>query len=206
MPYPERLTDHWWWRPGVRPGHPLLVWHILFDDQYEVRDLVARCQGRLNGIPGLDLVPADWLHMTIYIVGEADQIGVADTDAMIRAVAKRLGKLDPIAVNLGKPLFHTEAVALGVEPTDALDPMYQAIVSGVEDAVGPGHVSNELNFVPHVSVAYSNTEAPAEPVIHALSAHPEPCVMTIRDAHLVKQSRVHHLYRWETITSVPLGR
>lgn len=26
---PESMRDHWWWRPRVRPGRRLLVWHIL---------------------------------------------------------------------------------------------------------------------------------------------------------------------------------
>lgn len=37
---PESMRDHWWWRPRVRPGRRLLVWHILSGKQSDVHDLV----------------------------------------------------------------------------------------------------------------------------------------------------------------------
>jgi hypothetical protein len=67
-PLPERMTDHWWWRPGVRPSRRLYVWHILFDGQAEVAALVRECQALLGEIPGLDPIPGPWLHMTMQIV------------------------------------------------------------------------------------------------------------------------------------------
>src|ERR1700683_953668 len=43
--------------------------HITFDEVPAVRDLAARAQARLAGLPGLDLVPARWLHFTTQGVG-----------------------------------------------------------------------------------------------------------------------------------------
>jgi hypothetical protein len=69
------MTDHWWWRPGVRPGRRVYVWHILFDGRPQVGRLVNECQSRLSEIPHLDPVPESWLHMTTQIVRFADEIG-----------------------------------------------------------------------------------------------------------------------------------
>lgn len=204
-PYPERLADHWWWRPGVGPDSRLLVWHILFADQPQVRELAAEYQRRLEGIPGLDPVPAEWLHMTTYIAGMAEEIGEDAVEEMVAAVANRLDRLAPVRVSLGDLLFHTEAVVLGVRPGDALDPLHEAVVAGVAETIGGGHVSNEPAFVPHMSIAYSNTDGPAEPVIRALTPAPEPCTVTISEVRLVVQQRVHHLYRWDPIASARLG-
>lgn len=63
-PLPTRMSDHWWWRPGVKPGRDLLVWHITFDDAPQVRALAEEAQKPLRSLAGLDLVPLD--HGNIY--------------------------------------------------------------------------------------------------------------------------------------------
>src|SRR4051794_864879 len=118
-PLPERMTDHWWWRPGVRPFRRLYVWHILFAGHPEVAELAERCHARLAGIPGLDLVPAPWLHMTTQIVGFADEIEEGEVTAMIDGVTERFRRIEPIPIVLGRPLHHTEAVVLGIHPERA---------------------------------------------------------------------------------------
>lgn len=205
-PFPERLSDHWWWRPGVWPGRTLLVWHILFAAQPQVREIAAVCQDRLAGVPGLDLVPAEWLHMTTYMVGFADEIDDGVVVEMVTAVTKRLALIEPVTVTLGRPLFDSEAAMLGIRPADALAPVYDAVVAGVGETVGDGHVANSEVWIPHVSVAYANAEGPAEPVIRALRPGPDPCELTIGEVQLVGQQRVGHLYRWEPIASARLGR
>jgi 2'-5' RNA ligase len=104
------MSDHWWWRPGVRPGRRLLVWHILLHDQPEPRELVRQYQDKLAGLDGLDLIPAKWLHITTQIIGFADEISVAEVDAMLEGAAERLGALAPVEVELGKLWFHSEAI------------------------------------------------------------------------------------------------
>jgi hypothetical protein len=49
------MRDHWWWRPGVRPGRNLLAWHILVSEQPEVHALAGKCQhsfGSANHLRG----------------------------------------------------------------------------------------------------------------------------------------------------------
>ncbi|MEV4258809.1 hypothetical protein AB0J52_37090, partial [Spirillospora sp. NPDC049652] len=130
-PLPDRMTDHWWWRPGVRPGRRLLVWHILLDDQPDARALVAQCQSLLKGVDGLDLVPEEWLHMTTQIVGFADEIPGAEVAAMTAAVRARLDCLAPISIDLGRLWLHSEAVMLGARPGRALDPVRRAVRAAV---------------------------------------------------------------------------
>src|SRR4051794_2017510 len=114
--FPERMSDHWWWRPGVRPGRRVLVWHLLFHDQPGVRALATEYQGRLDGFVGLVPVPAEWLHVTTQIVGFEDEIGSVEVRNLTTAVAERLRPLGPVTVDIGETLFHTEAVVLGVRP------------------------------------------------------------------------------------------
>ena len=111
---PERMRDHWWWRPGVRPGRRVLVWHLLFGDQPEVGELGRVCQERIRAVPGLDPVPVEWLHMTTLVAGFADEISGSRVRAMVEAVRERMRLLAPAVVSLGRPLFHDESNTLPV--------------------------------------------------------------------------------------------
>ncbi|MFA1545396.1 2'-5' RNA ligase family protein [Actinomadura chokoriensis] len=205
-PMPDRMSDHWWWRPGVRPGRRLLVWHILPDDQPEVRDLVHRLQGRLTGLDGLDIIPAEWLHMTTQIVGFDDEIPADEAAAMVARAAARLAAIPPVEVQLGKVWMHSEAVMLGVRPPDGLHPIRQAIREAVAGTVSVHQLADELAWTPHVSVAYSNADRPAQPVIEALDPRPEAVPMRVAQIHLVAQQRVGRIYRWERRAVAKLGR
>ncbi|MEW2354332.1 2'-5' RNA ligase family protein [Spirillospora sp. NPDC029432] len=204
-PYPARMSDHWWWRPGVRPGRRLLVWHILLHDQPELRALVRQCQDKLDGLDGLDLIPEEWLHMTTQIVGFADEIRAAEVDTMVDEAAKRLGALEPIEVELGRLWFHSEAVMLGVRPSRALHPVREAIREAVAASVHVHQLDDDPEWTPHVSVAYSHADRPAEPVVSALALRPAPRPLRVSEVHLVEQVREGRLYRWDVRAEVPLA-
>ena len=191
------MRDHWWWRPGVRPGRRVLVWHILFDGQPRVRELVRDFQERVSGVPGLDPVPLDWIHMTTLVAGFTDETTGSAVHGMVEAVHERMRLLAPAEVVLGRPLFHDEGLALGVSPEDGA----RAVHAGVRAAVGTG----EPDWTPHLSVAYSNAEGPKEPLVSALRPPPEPVSARIEAVHLVSQERVGHRYVWERLATVPLG-
>ncbi|RFU41933.1 2'-5' RNA ligase family protein [Actinomadura logoneensis] len=199
------MTDHWWWRPGVRPGRRLLVWHILLEDKPDARALVAQCQGRLANIHGLDLVPETWLHMTTQIVGFADEIPELEVTAMIAAAEAHLKGVFPISVELGRLWFHSEAVMLGVRPGRAFDPVRRAIRAAVAGAITNHQLADEPEWTPHVSVAYSNSSGPAAPVLRALAEPPPQCPFTVRSINLVSQERTGHLYHWTPLAEILLS-
>jgi 2'-5' RNA ligase len=199
------MTSHWWWRPGVRPGRRLLVWHILPDGQHEVRDLVRQCQDKLAGVGGLDPVPPEWLHMTTQIVGFADEIGDDEAEGMVARTADRFASLAPVEVEIGKVWFHSEAVMLGIRPPLALHPVRAAIRASVAESVRVHQLADEPDWTPHISVAYSNSEGPAAPIIESLAAKPETRALRVGEVHLVEQIRADRSYRWDRRTTVKLG-
>jgi 2'-5' RNA ligase len=203
-PVREKMKDHWWWRPGVRPGRRVLVWHILPGDQPAVHGLVKEFQDRLAGLDGLDLVPAEWLHMTTQIVGFADVIGPAELDEMTAAAAERLGRVDPVTVRLGEVSLFSAAVVLRTRPPRALHPVREAIRAAIAQTVAAHQLDDQPEWTPHLSLAYSNGDVPTAPIIAALAERPEPASMTVRGAQLVAQVRDGHLYRWEPLAAVPL--
>jgi len=205
---PELIRDHWWWRPGMRPGRRMLLWHLLVDDQPQVRELAGRFRERLAGLSGLDPVPDEWLHITTQIVGFADEIPRHEVTAMLTAVTQSLGKLPPITVRIGRVYVYLEGVAMGITPERALDPVREAIREGIAQTITTHHMDDLDDrpvWTPHVSVAYSNADGPTAPILKALADPPEPCEFTVRRAHLVEQVRDGHLYRWEPVAAVPLA-
>ena len=88
-----QLRDHWWWRPGMRPGRRFYTVHATFADQPLMQELAAKATERLAGLPGLDLVPGEWLHLTMQGIGFADEVGDADLKAIMTAARLRLASV-----------------------------------------------------------------------------------------------------------------
>jgi 2'-5' RNA ligase len=143
--------------------------------------------------------------MTTQIVGFVDEIPQTEVDAMARGVAGRLADLDPIQAEIGKVLFFSEGVVLGIRPPHALDPIRTAIRDAVAEAVSVHQLADEPDWTPHLSVAYSHGDGPAAPVIDALADRPDPRPLTVREVHLVSQERTGRLYRWDRLTAAALG-
>ena len=64
--------DHWWWRPGWRPGRSLYTWHFLMDGQPALHEFTRRVHADLHTVPVLDPIPLQWLHLTTQDVAFAD--------------------------------------------------------------------------------------------------------------------------------------
>jgi hypothetical protein len=61
------------------------------------------------------------------------------------------------------------------------------------------------DFTPHVTLAYSNANGPAAPVIERVEhAGVLQAVATIHAAHLIDLERDTHVYRWRNREPVPL--
>src|SRR5690348_7434574 len=77
-PLPASLRNHWWWRPGWTTGRHYYACHLTLDDQPQLRQLVARYQQAIEDRPGLDLIPPEWLHITMQGIGFTDEIGITE--------------------------------------------------------------------------------------------------------------------------------
>ncbi len=200
-PLPETMADHWWSRPGRRPGREQYHWHMLFHDLPAVRDLAAMAQRKLAGLPGLDPVPPQWLHLTTLIVGFADEVPEASLEIMTAAARRALAGVAPIPVTLGRVFYHPEAVVLAVEPLGALDPVLSAVTGAARAAGCVGHTDTDP-WLPHISVAYSHATGSAAPVIAALGRWLPRTEIVIRSVSLVAQTQVGRSWQWRPVTEV----
>lgn len=203
-PLPTTMADHWWHRPGRLPGRELYHWHMLFHDQPKVHELVAKAQQRLRGLPGLDMVPQGWLHLTTLIVGFADEIPYDSIEALTADARRRLASVAPIPVTLGRVLYHPQAVALALEPLGALDPVLDAVRGATLAAGCEGHTDTDP-WIPHISVAYSHSNGPAAPIIAALGRRLPTTEITVRSISLVAQTQVGRSWQWRQTAEVQLS-
>ena len=203
-PYPARMEDHWWQRPGRRPGRELYQWDLLFRDRPEVHAAVAQVQARLTNLPVLDLVAPQWLHVTTYIAGFADEIPAGGVRAMVDEASRLLADVAPITVTIGRIYLDRQAVVLPLEPFAALEPVLSAARAATNAVGASGHQDTDP-WAPHISVAYSNGSGPAAPVIAALGERLPDLQVTISSLSLVAQTQAGRSWQWRDIADVTLG-
>lgn len=174
---------------------------MLFHDQPGVHELAAMAQQRLAGLPGLDMVPARWLHLTTLVVGFADEIPDDGIDAMAADARRRLAVVAPVPVTLGRVLYHPQAIVLALEPLGALDPVLNAVRAATTAAGCEGQTDTNP-WIPHVSVVYSHASGPAAPIIEAVGRWLPKTEITIRSISLVAQTQVGRSWQWRQIDEV----
>ncbi len=203
-PFPAQMEDHWVPQPGADPARTQLMWFVTFRDHPEVAEMVAAAQARLAGLSGLDLVPREWLHMTTVVGGFADEITAGQAEAMTEHARRLLGSLAPARITLGRILYHPRAIMLDARPHDALDPVVQAVQHATLLATGSEGRLYHNPWVPHITVAYSNTAGPAAPVIDALGRELPSRDVAIKSISLISQAP-EQLWTWRPVSEVQLA-
>jgi 2'-5' RNA ligase len=209
---PPRMLDHWWWRPGWRVGRPFYMWYVTFDGNEAVRAL-ARAYERRLALPTLDVVPPRWLHLTTLGVGFVDEVEQADADRIADAARRRLARCVPITVRLGPAAVYPEAVRLEVTPAEPVVALRGELRAAVADVWGDGGAPAPdeaffagTEYVPHVSLAYSNGDADLPSILDALRRdEPAAVTTTIRRVDLVAVHRDTRMYEWTTVAFAELG-
>jgi 2'-5' RNA ligase len=200
-----RMRDHWWWRPGWQVGRSMYTWHMTFDGQDALHELTERYQSALTPLPGLDIIPLKWLHLTMQGVGFTDEVQSQDLTEIVSKARKRLATRRPVTFEAGTLIVDPEAVMFPVAPADELRRVRADIRAAITDVWGAGRVPDAPEWTPHVSIAYSNAEGPAAPLLDALtSVTPDVAEVTLRSVQLIRLDRDTRVYKWETVESVPL--
>ncbi|MBP1782040.1 2'-5' RNA ligase [Micromonospora sp. HB375] len=198
------LTNHWYWRPGWRAGRQFYTWHLTFERQPELHRLVTDLQRQLT-LPGLDLVPLDGLHLTMQGLGFTDEVNNSDIEAIVAETQQRCTKLPPLELSLCPVDPDAEGVGLLVRPWHRVEQLRTTIREAI-GAVWQTVPEAAEGFRPHVTIAYSGSQAPAEPIRDRLNdlRHQQPARVTIRQATLIALRREHRTYQWATVAAAPL--
>lgn len=212
-PGPPALRDHWWPRPGWRPGRIALTWHLTFEDVTALAEHVAAYQSALADLPGLNPVPPRWLHLTVQAVGYTDEVPPPVVAAVVASVQARVAELPEFALVFDRPEIFGEAIAIRTVPEAPVQRLRTAIRAGIGDVLGSEAVATAHEqahgFMPHLTIAYSNVDADATPYAAALAAvDVSPVTVPVTDVALIRQERrlaPHWLYRWTTEATAALG-
>lgn len=204
-PLPKQMINRWQNRNEVGPDQGTIYWHILLGDQPEARDFAEATQKRLSDFSGLHMTPPQWLHITTLVVGSTDEITDEQQQEMLDFASGIFAELPPIEVTLSRLLYHPEAISLAVHPTDRLNKIRKAVQTTTLKVTGrEGHTEGPGRWIPHMTLAYSEAEQPAEPLITALGRELPTLEITIDAVSLVLQCGAERLWDWHAVGRVPL--
>lgn len=196
----ERLVDHWRARPEWTDGARYVTWHLL---PAAAPAVVVDCHRALAELPGLDLVPARWLHLTVQGVGPA---GSVDVPAVVAAARRRLAGMPAVELVLAPPAAHREGVLLEGTPVEPVAALRTALRAAVVSVRGTVDGAADERVWPHLSLAYANAAVPAAPVRAALAGLPaRPTPIRFAEVSLIELRRAARTYVWDRLATVPLG-
>src|ERR1022692_4966199 len=185
---PDEMIDRWQHRVDQAPGEGRVYWHMLVGEHPEVVALAQEAQRRLAQFSGLHMTPLKWLHMTALIAGPADEITGQQMEQMADVASQQLSQIPPITVTLGKFIYHPQAIMLAANPADALIPVREAARSATHEVTGIyGRPGSQSPWTPHITLCYSTSQQPAEPIISALGHGLPGCEIEISAISLVIQ-------------------
>src|SRR5689334_136224 len=169
-----RMIDHWWWRPGWSVGRQFYTWHLTFEDSPDIGRLVDEYGPHLN-LPGLDLIPKRWLHLTMQGIGFVGEVDEADVDKIVSAAKARLASLESFTISLGPAVVDPEVVRLQVIPAEPVSRLRSELRAAIADTRGASRVpEDEDDFTPHVSLAYSNRDGDMQSILDAAAVLSDP--------------------------------
>ncbi|WP_160161026.1 2'-5' RNA ligase family protein [Actinomadura sp. K4S16] len=204
-PLPTRMINRWQNRKEPGPGQGTLYWHILVGDHPEARDLAHTAQKRLAGFQGLHMTPTEWLHITTLVVGPTDDITPHQQHEMLAAASELIAALPPITVTLSRILYHPEAIAVAVHPIGPLGQIRKAVQNATLKATGrEGSTEGPTQWTPHMTLAYSETEQPAEPLISTLGRDLPTKEFKVDAVSLVVQQGPERRWDWHPVGRAPL--
>lgn len=187
------------------PGQGRLYWHVLLGGDPAARSIVQEAHDRLAGLAGLDFVPHEFIHLTVLIAGYSHEITDHQVSVMAAEAQRRLAREKPVTVTLSRVLFHPEAVVLKARPGERLRSLLRVAQLATRAATGRDGVLAHDTWIPHVTVAYSNADGPAEPIIDALGKELPARDVTIRSMHLVDQDGPETAWNWRLLAQLDLG-
>jgi 2'-5' RNA ligase len=158
-------------------------------------------------MPETDTIPAQWLHLTMQGIGFTDEVEHSDIDAIVTAARRRCAALQPLALTIGAPYVDRESVQIAVQPPEPVAELRLALRAAIADVWGSANVLEaEAPFLPHMSLAYINSDGPAAPLAAAVdSVAVQPVHTTINRCHLIVINRDAGMYVWHTHATVRLG-
>jgi hypothetical protein len=115
----------------------LYAFHLAVGDSGDLANLVGEYQYALEEISGFDLIPREWLHVTMQGLDFVEHISIEDLATLVKAVRAALTEIDPFSLTFDRPLIRPEALVLVPDPVQPLTDLRVAVRTAIEKALGP---------------------------------------------------------------------
>jgi 2'-5' RNA ligase len=207
-PLPKQLINRW--RDGygaAAPAAGTLYWHVLLGGNEQLCETARTAQGRLAGFSGLHMTPLRWLHLTVLHAGSANHIPAQAMNEMLAAARASISGTAPVTIEFSRVIYHPEAIVLAAQPAEALSPVREAARQATLAILGHEGIADRSSptWTPHVTLCYSTSTQPAEPIIAALGKRIPDCQVTIDAFNLVVQYGAEWLWNWSPAGTVPIS-
>jgi 2'-5' RNA ligase len=183
------------------------IFNILFNDQPQVAELAQQYEPLIKH-PGLHKpVPGQWLHATVLRVGFLEDF----TDAQMLAVAKdlepKLAAMKMQQLMLGQWWLWNGGPVLHIMPDSQLQEMFGYLLDSLTKIIGRNRLPTELQFIPHITLAYPKTYDDELDLYRQLQSHPiEGTEIRAKRLSLIKQHIEDDYYAWEIVKDIPIGQ
>jgi 2'-5' RNA ligase len=199
QPETTRLLSHRSWRTDWTLERTCLYWYLTFEAEPALHALVDELTAALAGVGSVDVVPNDWLHLTVLPVGYVDEVVRSDVNAMV-AAAESIRDLMPLTIELGPVTTMTDAVVLPVVHSPELDRVHATLTEGL----GTLRPVEDDGFAPHVSFGYLNSDCHRDEVMGVFTdVVQRPMSLVVPRLTLAAVTRLETHYRWEAVASLP---
>jgi hypothetical protein len=202
----DRFTDHWSWRPEWTEQRPRLLWYLTFEGVPDVHRLAEPAAGRLRDARA-DVIPSQWLHLTVSDIGFADEVDHPARVAGAAAVRRLLGGEGPLDLTLGPVAVLPGAVVLPAAPRGPLAHIRDALRCATAGAGTDPADDLDGEYWPHVSLCYVNRRTDHERLWAAVRSAGQGTVGARCDrlAQALVTRRDGH-YRWKVLHEVRLSQ
>jgi hypothetical protein len=196
------LYNHWTDKPEWLPGRRLWSFYLTFAGQEALRARVADDQEVLRGIPGLNVIAPENLHLSIQGTAFSDQVEFEAVD--------ELAELPTLSAYRAHDDF--DAICMPVIPGDELAEVKGLVQTAAEKVFGAEKIHqlpvSSGGFSPHVSIAYANSFIPRSEVENALRfMSDDVTTLTVQHLSLVALRRdpLSTSWSWDYERFLPFG-
>lgn len=206
-PLPEQFTGRWREEHGgADPEYGQLWWLVLLGSDAQLRNAARAAQSRISHFPGLHMTPLRWLHLTVLIAGPPNQISEHARNEMLAIARSSLSGTGPITIELSRIFYHPEGIVLTAHPAEVLSPIREAAQRATLAVTGHSGADDRSSpeWIPHVTLCYSTSVQPAQPIITTLGKGIPKCEVSIDNLSLVLQQGAEWLWNWSLAGAVSL--
>lgn len=199
------FRDHWRWRPDWTATRPRVLWYLTFGDAAELRSTVAEPEAALRAA-GADVIPPEWLHLTVTDVGFADEIDEWSLRAARDSVRRALCEEPPLQLRLGPIGALPGAVVLPARPAEPLRRLRRIVRRATTEVGIPAPDDIDGPYWPHVSLCYVNSRTDHDALWSVVqAAEPRTVEVTCdRLAEVLVARREGH-YQWDVLEAMSLS-